>query len=220
MRNSTSALFLGLCAVLTGACSTHRTDQQPASAGELSIEAFAESDKYNRALDKLAELNAASDKSGLTALTLGSPDAHTWEKLDAYYQQADALPYPADIRKALKEKAIFGLVEVQHFLSIAPLEKRTYYAEQFFAQPYVEPKLAIAFLENLRNQWPAEKLAAAKAKTSRQLQASLARTTKKLPGNLILPDTKEMKKTLAVVQQEQQKRARQLTALQSKLETL
>jgi hypothetical protein len=220
MKNTKCLLAFSTVLLFASSCTSNSTEQQIEPAGQIKAESILTSDKYRQATSQLTTLNIASQESGLTALMFSNGDVNAWQKLDAYYQKADALPYPANIKEALKEKAIFALVEMHQFLDKAPLEKRTYYADQFFAQRHINSKLAIAFLENLRKQWPEEKFAVAKAKTAQQLQADMVRATRKLPSNIVIPNLEAAQKALEAGKKNQLKQEHSAQALQEKLAAL
>lgn len=220
MKNTNCLLALSTVLLFTSSCSSNSTEQQLEPAGRIKAESVLASDNYRQAMSQLATLNTASQESGLTALMFSTVGVNTWQKLDAYYQKADALPYPANIKEALKEKAIFALVEMHQFLDKAPLEKRTYYADQFFAQQHINSKLAVAFLENLRKQWPAEKFTIAKARTAQQLQADMVRATRKPPSNVVIPNLEAAQKALEAGKKHQSKQEHSAQALQERLAAL
>jgi hypothetical protein len=151
----------------------------------------------------------------------GTNKTHSWQNLDAYYQGIDQLAYSEQVKAFLKQRALYTLVQRYPFLAQAPLARKDYYAEQLLAQPHPDPKLLVAFIENLQPTWPAAKTEMFKTKAREAVKASISGNGKYLTSLAehlnTVASTDANRERLLVNQQHMQQEKEALSALGQKL---
>lgn len=177
---------------------------------------------YATTMGRMQSINQLADRTGLTALVVGDGRPHTWQELDAYYRGIEQLDSDAVTKAALKQKALFGLVQRYPFLAEAPVAKRTYYAEELLAQRTPQLDLVVAFWENMRGEWRPEKAAQVKARALAAIETALQKNAEqaaRVAEKLSPPTPIEEQQVAFSLRESTNRQKAKLLALRQKLAT-
>lgn len=221
MKRSSLVLAAAYFSVLATGCNKH-TESLSGKGVPPSLAQKQQMDA--QAMDVIRETNRIADQTGLTAFLGGEAGGHTWQEVATYYQGIDQLACRAQVKGFLKQQAIYALVTRYPFLEQASTAEKQYYVDQLLLQPHPDPKLVVAFADNLKLVSAPEQTARLKRQAQESLTSSIARNTSYLTGisaRLKGASLSEDEKKHIHSAQEQSERQRVgLLALQQKLVAL